>query len=534
SPFEWGKDNWNFNNSSYQGYFPRSTYRNQISSSYLDTLKNNLTNSEYQCIFVNSAYHTAWLDESWGGSCYGMTSLTLLSKSGLFPYSSYKSGAAKLHDLNYPKNDSQVSSVVTYYQMLQVKNVIQQQYRSVPLRTNETNIKDIIAKLDDNPVVAIGFSKSGWGGHAILATGYEYGNWTWDDISYQGCIRICDPNCSMSYNSEYNIYFNTHTYNWTIPAYDVITSVNGAKFNFIGASVADINQGGYLSGTANRKIDGYIARIDAPAIASNRTVTKVVESNGAYMNNNAAPGEIIEDESYFVGGESQGITGYNLLDADASYRVSQQTPVELRLSMDYENCDLYGSSMAGRSVLFDKSGYVEVNGDSAKYQLGMTFDRDYPTDWFSIAATGYGADAASLRKASEGYVLSADHLEKITVTANNKSAEATAKIASAEDSVLLYEINKNTIGVRVDKDGNGIYETDLMILGDTDGNRTLDTVDATLVQRRSLGLETALTEEELLRGDTDGSKVLDITDVTAIQYATINLETTYPVGSFVM
>lgn len=139
-PFNWGQDNWNFNNSSAEGYFKSSTYRQQINSDYLSTLRNNLTNSEYQAIFVGSWYESAWLDDYWGGSCYGMSSTTLLAKEGLLPFANYKSGATNLHALSYPKNDSKVSSLVTYYQMLQVKDVIQQQYRTVPYRTNSTNM----------------------------------------------------------------------------------------------------------------------------------------------------------------------------------------------------------------------------------------------------------------------------------------------------------------------------------------------------------------------------------------------------------
>lgn len=62
-PFNWGQDNWNFNNSSAEGYFKSSTYRQQINSDYLSTLRNNLTNSEYQAIFVGSWYESAWLDD---------------------------------------------------------------------------------------------------------------------------------------------------------------------------------------------------------------------------------------------------------------------------------------------------------------------------------------------------------------------------------------------------------------------------------------------------------------------------------------
>ena len=338
--FVWAKDNWNFNNSATSGYFKRSTYRNQISDGYLNVLKKNLSNSEYEVIFNGTYYGNAWLDNVWSGSCYGMSSTALLSKEGILPYSNYKSGATKLYDLNYPIRDNGVSSLVTYYQMLQVKDIIQQQYRTVPSRSNETNIKNIISLLDSHSTVLIGFKKDGWGGHAILATGYEYGSWTWNRVTYQGCIKICDPNCSRNYSSSYNIYFNTQTYNWTIPGYTNMTSSSGARFNYIGANVNEINKGGYLSGTTGNKIDEFVARIDAAAISENRSVTKVIENSGNYINQNTAPGDIEEDYSYILGNESEGTIGYNLYDPDSAYRVSQTTAQDLQLGMDYENCNI--------------------------------------------------------------------------------------------------------------------------------------------------------------------------------------------------
>ena len=137
-PFVWGRDNWNFYNSSYYGDFNSVSCKEQILSSYLDILKNNLTNSEYDAIFngyIDSLgyYHQAWIDEKWHGSCYEMSATTLLSQAGLLPYSKYKSGADCLYKLNKPSQNMNVSSLITYYQMLQVKDVIQQQYRDVPI-----------------------------------------------------------------------------------------------------------------------------------------------------------------------------------------------------------------------------------------------------------------------------------------------------------------------------------------------------------------------------------------------------------------
>ncbi len=456
--FAWGKDNWNFNNSSYQGYFSSGKYIDQINSTYRKKLKDSLTNTEYKWIFDKNM---GWLYDNFKGSCYGMSSTALLAKSGYLPYADYKSKATALYQLNYPKGDKKVSSLVTYYQMLQVKEVIQQQYRTVPSKSHKENIQKIISLLDSNKTVLVGFKKDGWGGHAILAYGYEYGSFTWNGVSYQGHILICDPNSSKSYNRQCDIYFNTKTYNWAIPYYfsAPITSAAGAKFNYIGANINEINKGGYLSGTANTGSLDFVARIDAEAISGDRSVVKMRETNGSYFPNYGAEDDIVEDYSYVLGGESQGTIGYNLYDAESSYKVSQENPEKLQLSMDYGNCYLEGGSMAGDHVIFDKRGYVAVAGESADFNISMTFNEDYPTEWFTMMVSGAGADEVSLEKTDEGYILEGDNLEEIEVEASNREVSAHTSFSTEYPAVYIYESDEGTLGVKADTDNNGTYET---------------------------------------------------------------------------
>ncbi|MBQ8001250.1 MAG: dockerin type I repeat-containing protein [Ruminococcus sp.] len=519
--FTWGVDNWNFNNSAPK-YFPKTSYRYHINDTYLNALKSNLTNSEYYAIFES---RSAWLDSQFAGSCYGMSSTTLLAKEGLLPFANYQSGATKLTDLAAPVNNMEVSSLVTYYQMLQVKDIIQQQYRTVPSMSNEQIINNIISTLNENTTCIVGFKKAGWGGHAILAYGYEYGSWTFDGITYDGCIKICDPNRSTGYSTDANIYFNTRTYSWTIPLYSYvpISSSSGAVFNYVGANIDEINQGGYLSGSSSNNATDYVARIDAIAIANNRAVSKVVDASGLYMNNAAGPGEIVEDVSYIAGGTSQGTTGYNLFDAESAYKVIQGTPSELSLTMDYEDCYLTASSKAGTSVLFDNEGYVEVNGEAANFSMSMTLDNDYPTSWFTLSVEGTGANFASLDLEENGYILSSDNLTDISIKANNKEVAATASFSTNYDSVFIYEINENTIGVKVDTDDNGTYETDLDVehgssfaLGDVNLDNDINIKDATAIQKHIAKLE-VLTGESALLADYDEDGVITIKDATAIQ-----------------
>lgn len=531
--FLWGSDNWNFNNSS-PIYFKDSTYRDQISKEYLDKLKSNLNNIDYQVIFEGFTCCDAWLDEQWGGSCYGMSSTALLAKNSILPYSTYQKSATKLNDLSCPTKDNNISSLVTYYQMLQVKDVIQQQYRTIPYRSNEQNITSIIELLNQNPVVLIGFQKNDWGGHAILATGYEYGSWTWNGVAYQGCINICDPNASIAFDKNYNIYFNTQSYNWAIPAYNGITSAKGSVFNYIGANIDEINEGGYLSGTSESNLSSFVARIDADAISNNRFVTKVERKNGSYVNRASAPGDIIEDYSFVLGNESKGKVGYNLYDADASYKVSQNDASELQLAIDYQNCNFNVGSKAGNEIVFDPSGYVQVKGDSADYNMSMTFNNNYPTSWFTIQVKGSSAETSSMRKEKNGFILSSDHLTNVSIFANNRDKFATRSFSTDYDSVFIYEINDTTIGLRVDTDKNGTYETELplieYVLGDVDGDDLVTITDATTIQKYIAEYE--LPNPDMIKqcGDVDGDGQITVTDATTIQKYIAEYELPYPIG----
>ncbi|MBQ9004823.1 MAG: cell wall-binding repeat-containing protein, partial [Atopobiaceae bacterium] len=355
-----------------------------------------------------------------------------------------------------------MSSLITYYQMLQVKDVIQQQYNTVPLKTNKENIQRIIALLGKNDTVLLGFKKIGWGGHAILAYGHETGNYVWGGKAYQGCINICDPNQSAGYNKECNIYYNTKTYDWTIPYYSSvgISSTLGARFNYVGASVSEINQGGYLKNTANSNVGQYVARIDAYAISDSRSVSKVSGSGGKYVTKNTAPGDIIEDQSFVLGGESEGLAGYNLMDASSAYRVSQGSPDDMRLAIRYQDCMMEGGATKGKQVIFDPAGFVEVSGSKSDYVLAMTLEGQRPTSWTTMQVNGSGLSKVSLEKTGSGYIMKADgSLSNVTAKAHNKDVDATRSFSVDRPSVFMYEIDKTHIGINVDNDGDGTYET---------------------------------------------------------------------------
>ena len=470
--FIWGVDNWNFINNTIYGHFNDDTYRSMINQVYLDTLKENLTPTEYEYVFNGVGNSSAWLDKRFGGCCYGMTTTTLLAKLGYLPFSDYKPGVSKLNDLDYPAKNpldytsskTNVSSLIVYYQMVQVKPCLQK-YGMYAKRGHKDNITEIIELLDKNPTVSVGFRKEGWGGHSILAYDYEYGSFNKNGTDYQGRIKICDPNSSNRDDDNYYIYFNTNDYSWEIPAYSSnnVKSKSGAYFNFVNADLDVVNEGGYLSGSSKPgSISNFVARMDVYSGSNDRSVTKVQKTGDTYSMANNAPGDIEECYSYVAVGESEGVIGYNLYDVDSAYKVAQPEAEPLELSIIYDNCLMTGNSKSGKSIVFDKSGCVEIHGDKSDYSMSMTSNDSHPTDWFSVSVDGDQASFASLEKKSEGWVVSADELKNVKVNAHNRYSEVSTTFSTSYESALIYEIDQDTIGIAIDADNNGTYETTIM------------------------------------------------------------------------
>ena len=528
--FTWGRDNLNFNNWAeyystnvdYHGN-PLFTYRDLISPEYLEILKNNLSPSEYQTVFVRNGNKKSWLDDTWGGSCYGMAIVELLALEGVINASDVSSRATSIHDFSAPVNDSSINTLINYYFMLQIKPHMRNQMRTVPGRSNEENIKNILSLLDEYGVAVVGIDF----GHEILAYGHEIiGNYTYNGVTYNGKIYIHDPNrATDNYSSldEVCIYYNTRTYSWTIPLYERrygYSSRNG-HFNHISSDVEELNEGGYMNSNNSNLLKNFMARLDAYEISDNRLITKVSRnSNGGYINKTSGEDDIQEAYSTRMWGTDDRIQGYNLKDTSSAYRISQTSADKLDLNLDYGNCTLSASSAAGKSIIFDNDGYIEVNGEAADYTLEMVYNDNYPTDWFAIRASGHNSYEASLQMANDGYILSSDNLHDVRLNANNKENSAEITFSTDYSSVFIYEIDENTIGLKVDTDGNGTYETDLPTetfeIGDANLDGKINISDVTAIQRHVAEFA-MFNDEQLAVADTNGDGVVTIDDATHLQ-----------------
>ena len=111
SGFEMGIDSFNFANTA--GYFGNEYF---ISDEYYNALLEKLSPGEKLWIKIKKL---ATMSGDFSGSCFGESAvMALMNLQSLIP-SAFQSGAKVAFDLDYPKDNQKVASLINYYQLLQ-------------------------------------------------------------------------------------------------------------------------------------------------------------------------------------------------------------------------------------------------------------------------------------------------------------------------------------------------------------------------------------------------------------------------------
>lgn len=420
------------------------------------TLQDNVKNTEFERIMENA-------QDDWYGSCYGMSLLVMLSKYNYLTYSDYTNYANCLYEVENPRQNSNVLSLITYYQLLQFTDKIQNGYKKFDNKSNKENLQHIIELLKTENAVMISYKNNKTGDnsfwHAVVAYGYEEETNVFNEHTYTGRIKIYDPNYSY-HNANTDIYFDENDYSWIIPQYNNYYSINSknAKFKYISADFTKINYGGMMS--KSDSADNFISRINVNASSDTINVNKVIFDNDKKVIQDKSTNDIYKDDDPLPQyNQIKNAFGYNLYDSDASYMVSQDMPDKLDLNIDYENCIFSSTFSNGKFVIFDKSGTIQADCKNSDYSMSMTYNDNYPMEWFTLSISGSNANDVTLKKVDGGYILTADNLNNVEVKANNKDESVSTKFDTNFDSVFIYESDNHTLAVNVDTNNDGIYET---------------------------------------------------------------------------
>lgn len=497
-----GADDYSFLNNS--EYF-NDTYN---MSDYMKSLLNERANNmewEFFAKFEGT--------KSWDGSCYGMSAVEILVKSGVLDVSSIDASAKKLYDLAAPKSDVNVESIINYYHLLQHTKVYKSKSDKFMHKTNRARIDELIEMVKEvenggAPVLlCFNYTKTASGdrrngGHAVVAYGIENSSWTYSGGTYDCRILISDPNVSGLKN-ENCLYINTETYKWEIPYYQEkyysCTNNNEdnrdnpyAHIQFVTNDTNLIDTFGFLRNTQPATADDVSSRITIDSNSSNYGVSYYDKSSSGSLNDSTC--ELLFYSSLSGSDAVSNEIIAILPEADIAYEYFEKTCNDFNTSIEYTNSIIRADVTNGSYAIYQPDESIEISGNDSDYTLSLLMNEGYhPTDWYKIEVSGVNASNAELSVADGGYAVSNDSFsDGIMVKVSNRDVTASIGLVTDCESLFVYEIDETTIGIKLDTDNDGIYETDFQpdYIGDGNQNGSINLVDVVLLQKYLLNIVT--------------------------------------------
>lgn len=167
-------------------------------------------------------------DKTWGGSCTGLAITVILAKNGVFSTSQLQAGTEALSEVE-PTED--VVSFINYYQCIQDRGRTPESYEPDYLKFYRMlNIAKNIP-CGESPFLLTFATQSG--SHAVVGYGLESGEWVYNGKTYDGRILVWDSNYPKGLNDESCLYYDSQTFNYCIPHYEVHVA-EGAADNTAG------------------------------------------------------------------------------------------------------------------------------------------------------------------------------------------------------------------------------------------------------------------------------------------------------------
>ena len=524
-----GEDNWNFTNSNM--YFGMEGSKTYISAKDKYNLLKSLSNTERVRI-------VKYLNSAWQGSCYGMSITEILAKMGIFNVNSWNSSANSLNELPVldPEENSAEESLINYYQVLQVTDLIQQEISNTITNYKDeevvSNLLNMVSEVENgSSPVLVCYSGNGFA-HAVVAYGIEDTYKLFNNVRYDKKILIMDSNFGNNYEDEACIYVNTKSNRWCIPHSEYNLNSDDASTRIILATndLELMNSKGYF-----KTPDEYLSNNQYISVLefnynSNFNISKTIESgSGNWINstkNGVPEGELFY--GFFSNDNSHITTAKTTLkDSLSGYSYSIDKPNQMDLNMSYKNCYLTVSADNSSTVKFAPKGYISMEGKNSDYSMNMIFNEGYYTlPWANIQLDGKNSNNVSMDKVDDGILISGDNLTGVTISAISDLAFTKVSFSTEYDKALAYAIDDYTIGIKVDKDNNGTFETlltqsngynkikDFSIVGDINNDNKISSMDLLLLKRYILGMKMDISNESQLDINEDSSiNLLDLLEL---------------------
>ena len=179
-------------------------------------------------------------------------------------------------------------------------------------------------------------------------------------------------------------------------------------------------------------------------------------------------------------------------------------------------------------------GAITLNSTQGDFSFRLVCD-SHPTDWHTLLISGKDAKAVSVTPDTDGWILTADAFDHITLHAENDTDQAFLTFSANAGKVKICEADAETIVVYADTDHDGKYETEIArsgvrIAGDADGDGAVRVNDAVLLSRYIAECDD-LTDDQLASigstdaADLDGDGLLTIRDYQRLAEMLLSEET---------
>ena len=370
-------------------------------------------------------------NSTWGGHCFGMSSVYTLYNSDKLNLPYYQEGATKLSDLHYPKYDSNILSMLTYYHFVQISEMWQYRY-TLFSGESQDNKEAVLSEIKEeitttgNPVLL------GLKNHAIVATDYS-------ETDTQIVIGIWDPNYFepdvMYVKKDYSeVSFESGHYTGEI---ELITAFRASEIpNFEGEIIAD-----YLANHRQQDTDS------------------VFDGTELIVN--------YENFSITVGNQSAEIT------------LGQKTNGDLQISDGFPLNEDGGPTQLSfllNDVASNDQPIVIHYSDSgqAAYQTLITYHSTSPDGYLAMVDSNQPGSITVLTNGSITTSFPADTVQTISVTQNDSELNwDTASfsgtntgftVTQKEDAVLVSDV-EDTIEATVSKYDQEIFFGDSAVSG---------------------------------------------------------------------
>ena len=186
-----------------------------------------------------------------------------------------------------------------------------------------------------------------------------------------------------------------------------------------------------------------------------------------------------------------------------------------------------------------------VAGETPTYSATVPSEANYMIDRFS---NSYFVDGVAWEIPDSDYGMygkyPTDGIKPDTVFVEGEKYIVRVFLVPKENYIFAADglkatVNENDAVVGVNKTNHSIFidyaficmgTAQSPILGDADGSGEVDTVDATMIQRRVTQIKVPYDDAQLMNADVDGDGILTIVDATFIQRYCTKVTTPYKIG----